>query len=63
VTVKGVKANAVQLKAIEESLAEADRQNAPELAVVAMICAGTGESTFTPSSIAVSATAVVYKGV
>lgn len=46
ITVKGAKAKPDQLRNLEIALDEADRQRAPELAVVAMLCAGTAESGF-----------------
>jgi murein DD-endopeptidase MepM/ murein hydrolase activator NlpD len=47
VTVKGVTANAQQRQNIQTALDVATQQKAPFLAVLAMVCAGTGESDFT----------------
>lgn len=46
ITVKGAKANPGQLRNIEIALDEGTKQRAPDLALLACLCAGTGESGF-----------------
>jgi hypothetical protein len=54
VTVKGKQANATQIRNIEIVLGVCDDLKAPKLAVQAILCAGIGESQFTPTATAPS---------